>query len=205
LAEDVLALHDAIQHVLVVENRAGDMHVVDQAGRSPSPFSENMNGPAKDSTVAPAMILGAASQFGTVWRYGQLRLVGMLYAELGALCAPIDDNSYLMVTTPSEETLTVMNSLQDNLPNLLQTRTPAREKLAIISATDVDAAIRSFFANTKLCDPNQVRMERADLNAERTSWQVAGSYRPPHAIRFKRYSIELDARTGAVTKFDGRV
>lgn len=202
LAEEVLALHDAIQDVLIVENQAGEMHVLERAGRQDTPFPEIIDGPGKDSIIAPAMILGAASQVGKVRGSGQLRLVGMLYAQLGALFVPIEEDSYLMVTTSNENLLDVMKALQDALPKIRLNRYSASEDLVIESALQVDQAVRSFFANTRLSEPNQVHMDHANLNNNGLSWQVAGSYRPAHAIRSKRYRIELDARTGAITKFE---
>jgi hypothetical protein len=198
LADEVLALHEAIQHVLLVENRAGEMHIVGQAGRNNSSFMEGMTEAEKDS------ILGAASQVGKIWRYGELRLVGMLYTQLASLCAPVDEDTYLMVTTTNENLSAVMNSVQQALPNLIRKQIAPTQTLAISSAVEVDQAVRSFFANTRLCEPNLVRMDHAILNPSDQRWQVAGSYRPSHAIRSKHYQIELDARTGAVTKFETR-
>jgi hypothetical protein len=202
LADEVLALHDAIQYVLLVENRAGEMHIVGQAGRNNSSPVEAMTEAEKDSIVAPAMILGAASQIGKVWRYGELRLVGMLYTQLASLCAPVDDDTYLMLTTTTENLPAVMNTVQQALPSLMRKRATPTQTLAISSAVEVDQAVRSFFANTRLCEPNLVRMDHAILNPNDQRWQVAGSYRPSHAIRSKHYQIELDAKTGAVTRFE---
>lgn len=202
LADEVLALHDAIRDVLIVENRAGDMHVIDQAGRIDYAFSEAMDGAGKDVIIAPTMILGAASQVGRVRKSGQLKLVGMLYAQLGAIFAPLDDNSYVMVTTSNENLPEIMKVIQEELPNVIRRRYPAEEVPAIQSAVDVDEVVRSFFARTRISEPNQVQMDHAALNGNGHSWQVSGSYRPPHAIRSKRYRMELDARNGAVTKFE---
>jgi hypothetical protein len=204
LADEVLALHDAIQHVLLVENREGEMHVVDQAGRKSASFFEAVDESEKDSILAPAMILGAASQVGKFWRYGELKLVGMLFEELASIFAPIDDDSYLMVTTSIPSLPNVMNIVQDALPALTRKQSALTQPLAIDSANAVDQAVRSFFANTNLCEPNLVHMDHAVLNPDDRRWQVAGSFRPTHAIRSKRYQIELDAKTGAVTKFEAR-
>ena len=205
LADEVLALHGAIREVMVVENRAGEMHVADRAGRNDHPLFDAVNERERDTVVvAPTMILGAASQIGNIQKAGELRLVGMLYEERGALFAPINDDSYLMVTATNENFLEVMITLERALPNILQKRYFTSERLAINSAIDADQAVRSFFGNTRLCEPNSVHMEDATLNTTERSWQVSGSYRPAHAVRTKRYYIELDAKTGAVTKFQAR-
>jgi len=205
LAGEVLALHGAILEVMVVENRAGELRVSDRAGGNGRPFFDAVNERERDTVVvAPTMILGAASQVGNIQKAGELRLVGMLYEERGALCVPITDDSYLMVITANESFLEVMNALQRALPNILQKRYFTSEPLVINSAIDADQAARSFFANTKLCEPSNVHLEDATLNTNALSWQVSGSYRPTHAVRTKRYYIELDAKTGAVTKFQAR-
>jgi len=202
LAGEVLALHDAIRDVLVVENRAGDMHVIDQAERIAPSFEESLEGAGKDSIVAPTLILGAASHVGKVWRSGELSLIGMLYDQLGILCAPVDENTYLMATTSSQSLLEVSKTVHEALPSLIRKRFPAPSPLAVGSASDADQAVRSFFGNTRLSEPNQVHMDQAILNSADHSWQVSGSYRPTHALRSKHYRIELDAKTGAVTKFE---
>jgi hypothetical protein len=154
--------------------------------------------------VGPTMILGAASQVGNVHNAGELMLVGMLYEQRGVLCVPINADSYLMVTTTSESFQEVMNALQHSLRSIMQKRYIASEPLAINSAIEADQAVRTFFANTKLCEPNNVHMEDATLSSNEHSWQVSGSYRPTHAVRTKRYYIELDAKKGTVTKFQAR-
>ena len=202
LAEEVLALHDAIREVTIVENRAGELHVTDRAGRNDRPLFDAENERERDVVVvAPTMILGAASQIGNIQKAGELRLVGMLYKERGALFAPINEDSYLMVTTSNEALPDVMQTLQRQLPNLTRKTNFSSEKLAINSAIEADQAVRAFFANTRMCDPNHVQMDDAVLNTSEHSWQISGSFRPAHGVRTKRYRIELDARTGAVTKF----
>jgi hypothetical protein len=154
--------------------------------------------------VAPTMVLGAASQLGNVKNAGQLKLIGLLYEQRASLCVPLSEDSYIMATTTSEAFLEVMKTLQDRLPMIMQKRSFVPEPLAISSAVDADQAVRSFFANTRLCEPNSVHLEDATLNAGTRSWQISGTYRSAHAVRTKRYYIELDAKTGAVTRFQSR-
>jgi hypothetical protein len=205
LAGEVLALHEAVRQVMVIENRAGELHVADQAARNGPDLPNALNEHERDAMlVAPTIILGAASQMGNVQRSGELRIVGMLYERLGMVCVPLSHDSYLMAATSKESFHEFMNSLQQTLPSLLQNQFFKSDLLAINSAIDADQAVRSFFATAKLCEPNSIHMEDAILNASRQSWQVSGSYRPFHAIRSKRYYVELDAKTGAVTKFQVR-
>jgi len=205
LAEEVLALHAAILRVLIVENRAGEIRIVGQAGKNGHQFLDAASEREKENLVfGPAMILGAASQVGNANSAGELKLVGMLYEQRAAVCIPIDADTYLMVTTANENFLEVMNTLQHSLPDILRKRYLRPEHLAVNSAIDVDQTMRTFFANARLCEPNNVHMEDATLNTSGQTWQVSGSYRPTHAVRSKRYYIEIDAKTGAVTKFQAR-
>jgi len=205
LAEEVLTLHADLRNVVVIENRAGELHVIDQASRNGNQLLDNVSERERDTlVVAPTMILGAASQVGNLQKAGALQCVGMLYERWGTLCIPLTGDSYLMATTASESFLEVMQTLQRALPNIIQRQHLRPETLAISSAIEADQAVRSFFGNTRLCEPSNVHMEDAILNASEHSWQVSGTYRPTHSVRGKRYYIELDAKTGAVTKFQAR-
>lgn len=204
LAQEVLALHDAIEEVLIVENRAGDVHVADQARRNGRSNRNNLKDAGKDPMFGPTLILGAATQVGDAQKSGQLKLVGMQYARLGLVCVPISDNSYLMATASNESLAEVMKTVGKALPHITRKRPTTAEALALDSALDADQAVRFFFTSTNRCEPNNLHIDHVALNTGDQCWQVAGSYRPPHAIRSKRYQIELDARTGAVTKFESR-
>lgn len=205
LAEEVLTLHADIRNVVIIENRAGELHVIDQATRTGNQLLDTVGERERDTlVVAPTMILGAASQVGNLQKAGVLKLVGMLYERWGTLCVPLSGDSYLMATTASESFLEVMQTLQHTLPSVIERQHLLPQSLAITSAIEADQAVRSFFGNTRLCEPSNVHMEDAILNAGAQSWQVSGTYRPTHAVRGKRYYIELDARTGAVTKFQAR-
>lgn len=204
LADEVLALHRAIRNVMIIENRTGELRILDEAMRDGQPLLNGLGERERDAlVVAPTMILGAASQVGNIRRTGEVRLVGMLYAQQAVLCVPITDDSYLMVTTVNESFLEVMNTLQHALPNIIQKGSTV-ESLTVNSAVEADQAVRAFFTKTRLCEPNSVHLEDATLNPTEHSWQISGSYRPAHAVRTKRYYIELDAKTGAVTKFQVR-
>jgi hypothetical protein len=190
---------------VIIENRAGELHVVDQAARNGNQLLETVTERERDTLiVAPTMIIGAASQVGNLQKAGILQFVGMLYERWGTLCAPLSADSYIMATTTNESFVEVMQTLQHSLPSVLQRQHFRPEPLAIASAIEADQAVRSFFGNTRLCEPSNVHMEDAILNAGTHSWQVSGTYRPTHAVRGKRYYIELDARTGAVIKFQAR-
>lgn len=205
MANEVLALHQAIREVTVVENRAGELQVTERATKDSDFSLEAVNEREKEIiAAAPTMVLGAASQVGNLEKAGRLRLVGLLYEERGSLCVPINEESYLMVTTETEGFLEVMKTLQDSLLRLMQKRNVVSEPRGVTSAIEADQAIRSFFAATKLSEPTSVRLENATFDATKQFWQISGTYRPPHAVRTKRYHIELDARTGAITKFQGQ-
>jgi len=202
LASEVLALHPGIRDTMLVENRAGELQVTDQAARNGSlPFDAVSEHERETIVLTPSMILGAASRLGDLEKIGRLRLVGLLYEQRSSVCVPISESSYLMVTTPNESLQDVMKALQDGLPNLIRKQNFGPESLIIISAIEADQAVQSFFTKTKLCEPNNVHLEDAILNTSEHSWQISGTYRPAHAVRSRHYNIELDARTGAVTKF----
>ena len=204
-ASEVLALHPAIRDTMLVENRAGELQVTDQAARNgSSPFEAVSEYERETIVLTPSMVLGAASRLGDLEKIGRLRLVGLLYEQRSSVCVPIGENSYLMVTTPNESLQEVMKALQDGLPNIIRNQNLSPESLTVTSAIEADQAVQSFFAKTKLCEPNNVHLEDATLNTSEHSWQISGTYRPVHSVRSRHYNIELDARTGAVTKFQAR-
>lgn len=205
LAEELLALHDAIEEVLIAENRAGEIRLVGQAVRNGPSVLETMTEAGKESMFGPTLVLGAAEQVGNAQGSGQLKLVGMQYARFGVVCVPIDDNSYLMAKASNENLLEVMKVIGKAMPYMTKKRSTTPETLALGSALDAHQAVRSFFVSSNLCEPNQVHIDHAVLITTDHCWQVGGSYRPFHAIRSKHYQIELDAMTGAVTKFESRV
>jgi len=204
LADEVLALHNAILRVMIVETRAGELHVVDEVSRRNPALFNSVSQQANDILlVAPTMILGAAAKIGNLQGTGELSLVGMLYEEQGLICAPVNEATYMLVTTPRESLHGVMETFERTLPRVLDKRSPISRSLAINSAAEADQTVRAFFANIGLCDPTSIRMQDATLNPNDHSWQISGVYRPAHALLSKRYIVRLDARTGAVTTFQG--
>lgn len=205
LAGEVLALHPGIREAFVVENRAGELHVADEATRNGNSALDLVSEREREIFVAaPTVVLGAASQVGNVEKAGRIRLVGLLYEQRGSLCVPIKEGSYLMVTTATETFLDVVKSLRDALPGIMRDRDFVSESPAISSAIEADQTVRSFFATSRLGEPSSVRLESATLDTNTHSWQISGTYRPPHAVRTRHYYVELDARNGAVTKFQAR-
>ena len=204
LAGEVLALHDAIQEVLVIENRAGDVRIIDQAIREGPSLLEAAMGAEKDTILlTPTVVLGVAARLGHIQRVGGLRLVGLLYEQRASVYVPISENSCLMASITKESLREVLQALEGMLPRLVQPDRTA-ESLTISSAVEADHAVQSFFSKTNLCEPSNVRLEDVTLSVNGLVWQVSGTYRPPHALRAKHYNIELDAKTGAVTKFQAR-
>ena len=134
---------------------------------------------------------------------GELSFVGMLYEERGLICASVDAATYMLVITPKESLLRVMEAFEGALPRVLDKQSSVSRPLAINSAAEADQMVRSFFANIGLCDPSSIRMQDATLNPNDHSWQISGVYRPARALLSKRYIVRLDARTGAVTNFQG--
>ena len=205
LADEVLTLHRAILEAMVIENRAGELHIACKATRNDTSLLDAVNDREMEIIVAaPSMVLGAASQIGNVEKAGSLRLVGLLYEQRGSFCVPINRASYLMVATATESFLEVMKTLQDSLPRIMQKRNSVSETEAISSAVQADETVRSFFAITGLSEPSSVHLKSATLDTDKHSWQISGTYRPVHAVRSKGYCIELDARTGAITKFQAQ-
>ena len=195
-AKEVLAVHDAINEVLIIEDKAGESIIADEAHRFEGldpVFAD------KNAMLAPMLILGAASRLTSGME--PAKLVGITYANQGVLFTPIDDNTVLMLTTRIESLSEVTEEVHRALPELLKRRSMGSEKYAVESAVDADKIIRSFLATTKRGDPTRAQIQSVTLDERDHVWRASGSFRSRFSLRSLHYEVAIDARTGSVTEF----
>lgn len=197
-AKQVLAVHDAINEVLIIEDKAGESIIADEAHRSGG-LDSVLGDFDKNAMLVPTLILGAASRL--TGESGPARFVGITYANYGVLFTPIDDKTMLLLTTRPESLSAVTDEVQRALPGLLRRRSMGYEGYAVESAVDVNEVVRSFLATTKLCDPTRAQLKSITKEQNGNLWRASGSYRPWLSLRSLHYEVEIDARSGSVTKF----
>ena len=199
LAEDVLALHDGIREVLILEDRAGQFVVTEEAARNDtSLLSDGMNNASRDAPLAPTIILGAASQFGG--EPGALRIVGMLYRKGGIMFSHLDENRVLAISTSPESFSDVVEVVNKSLTRLRE-EFESRGKAGAVRSAAVAEDIARFFLEGKVRGPAYVSINDVSYRGINHRWEVHGSYRSSRSIMSKRFQVEVDAENGSVMRF----
>ena len=199
LTEEVLALHEGIREVLVLEEKAGMFIVTEKAGKDEAQRSlDDLDSPANNGPLAPAVILGAAAQFAK--SPSSLELVAILYNDEGVMLTYLDDSKLLEICTDPPSLYDAMRIVNESLPKLVKEHEiGGKLGAAIMSATEAEEIARSFVMKTRKSTStsiNGITHRSAD-----NKWEIQGSYRSSHLSRVKEFQIELDAENGSVTSF----
>ena len=199
LTEEVLALHEGIRQVLVLEEKAGMFIVTEKAGVDEAQRSlDDLDSPVDNGPLAPAVILGAAAQFAK--NPGSLELVAMLYNNEGVLLAYLDDSKLLEVCTDPPSLYDAMRIVKESLPKLVKEHELAGKFGATIkSATEAEEIARSFVMRTR--KSTNVSINGITHHGADNRWEIQGSYRSSRLSRIKEFQIELNAEDGSLISF----
>jgi len=195
LSKDVLALHDGIQEVFILENRPGQYAVAEEATRSTSLLSLSFHEVGNHAQIVPAVILGGAGQFTS--EPDSLRLVGILYQRWGVIFTHLDEKRLLALSTSPESLYSVMERVNDSLPGLLK-RERREEAADVKSAAEAEAIARSFLIGRLR---GSISVDEISYRGTDHQWLVHGSYRRSRWVFAKRFQVELDADNGSVMRF----
>lgn len=201
LADDVLALHDGIREVLILEERAGQHVIVEEAARDgveQELLASRLEEAHGGVSLAPNIILGAAEQFGG--DPGGLKLVGMLYKKSGVILCNLSESRLLAISTSLESFHSVMEIMNKSLPRLIE-ESGVRIKEGAVRSAAVAEDIARFFLEGKIHGPVAVSVDDVAHRGINHRWDVHGSYRSPSSITSKRFQIEIDAENGSVMRF----
>jgi hypothetical protein len=194
LARRVLALHEGIREVFVLEERSGEYAVVDEATRNGvSLLSESMHETRKHAPLVPALILGAAAQL----TGNSLKLIGILYREGGVVFTHIDEKRLVALSSAPENLYKVMEAVNDTLPGLLE-REFAERAGGVESAAEAEDIARSFFVGRLR---GSILVDEVYYRAADHRWMVHGSHRSSRWVFSKRFQVELDADNRSVMRF----
>jgi hypothetical protein len=196
LARSVLALHDGIWEVFVLEQRRGQYVVVEEAARNGvSLLSESLHEVRKHAQLIPVAILGAASQF--TGEPNSLRLVGILYRSGGVIFTNLDEKRLLALSTSTEGLYGVMEKVSESLPELLE-RERGEAAVGVRSAVEAEALARSFLFDRLR---GLILVDEISYRGTDHRWLIHGSHRPSRWGYSKRYQVELDGDDGSVKRF----
>jgi hypothetical protein len=196
LAKSILALHDGIREVFVLEHRLGQYAVVEEATRNGvSLLSENLHKVRKHAQLIPVAILGAATQF--TGEPNSLKLVGILYRNGGAIFTNLDEERLLTLSTSSESLYDVMQKVNDTLPELLE-RELGKGAVGVKSAAEAEALARSFLFDRLR---GSILVDEISYRGTDNRWLIHGSNHPSRWASSKRFQVELDADNRSVMRF----
>jgi len=199
LVDRVLALHKDIHEVLILEDRAGDHYVIGEASRKGvTLLADNVNMASREGLLAPAIILGSATQFGGQ----QSRLVGIEYELAGLLFAPLDENKLLALSTKADSLGDVWQIISAALPQL---RDLARETSVVsggvTSTAEAENRARYFLAGRYPNKSTQVVIDEVSYRRGDQQWEVHGSVRSRPWNLPRRFLVEVDANDGYVKRY----
>lgn len=199
LTEKVLALHDGIRQVLILEERSGLFIVAEKATKNEvSSSPDTLDGTVETGALAPALILGAAAQFDK--SPGSLKLVGILYRDEGIMLTYIDESKVLEICTEPSSLYDGMRAVNEALPGLVkQLETGGKTGGAIKSANEAEDIARNYVAKTR--KSTRVFINAVTHRPADNRWEIQGVYSPSRLSLSKDFQVELDAEDGAINSF----
>jgi hypothetical protein len=199
-AEEILALHEGIREVFILEERGGRFLVTDEAVRGDTKvLSDKIDFAEPNAPLAPAIILGAATQFGG--EPTPPRVVGMLYHKAGIIFSQLGENRLLALSTLPASLYDAMETLSGALPSLVGEHTlGAKAEIAVKSAADAENIARYYVAS-RTGGSTHVMIDGVSYEPGTGRWETNGSYRAIGGIRSKHFQLDVDAEDGSVMKF----
>jgi hypothetical protein len=198
LADRVLGLHEDICEVYVLEDRAGEHVVVEEAYRKGVTLLANsISGSGMHGLLAPMIIIGSTSQFGGQ----QSKLVGVEYEKAGLILAPLDENKLLALSTKVESLHDVMQTVSKALLKIKEDAQVPTGAGAVASAAQAENSARYFLAGRYSGGPNRIQFDEVTYRSHDQKWEVHGRHRSWMWGLTERFQVEVDARDGFVKGF----
>lgn len=195
LAESILALHQDILEVYIIEEREGQNIVTDEASKSgASLLAEGMNQMGTNAPLSPSIILGAAGQI--LQDSKPTKLVGILYAGGGVIMSPIDEAALFVASTTPSSLFDVMRKIAESLPRITQGRGTVN---AVNSASDAEDKAIAFLAKPPQQSYSSVHIEEVVYQNTEQVWSIRGWLQT--RIRRRRFQMNVASRDGAILKF----
>lgn len=198
LTEEVLALHDGIRDVFILEEKGGQFVVAEEASRNTTARLSNFINESRNATLAPALILGAASQLSKT--PGSLELVGILYNDVGIMFAYVSEDKLLAISTEPSTFSSAMQLVSEALPDLIKESQFGRKVLgAVKSVEDAGEIAQTYVMRTTRA--SRVLISEINYRAANHKWEVHGSYRGSRITPSREFQLEVDSEDGAIMSF----
>ena len=200
LAESILAVHEEILEVYILEERDGRHIITDEASKSGATLLAGvMEQMGRNAPLSPTIILGAAGQ---IIREMPTRLVGILYGGGGVILSPISEGSLAMLSTSSSSLFNVMQKLSEALPKIL--KQSIGELNAVNSASDAEDLVTTFLARRAGGSSARVRVDEVSYQAVDGFWKING-YLQSRGWQKERFHAEVNAQDGSILKYSSVV
>ena len=146
--------------------------------------------------MLPALILGVAAQF----RMGRFppKMVAIPYGDVDVLFCQLVDKRIMVIAAYSNSLPKVMELTSAYLQKF--TEKGSRANL-IKSAAEAEQAVRQYLENGHVPSNTNISVDDVIYREVENRWTVSGSW-PAHWFREKHYSVELDAATGLIMRFN---
>jgi hypothetical protein len=191
---DVLALHEGIIEAFIVEEHSGDHVVVDRASRSDSMPSKTLWA-KHEQLLLPELVLGAVTQF----RRGLSppKIVGVSYGDMGVLFCHLSDNQTLVLATQPEALSKVMKLAEEYVQKFAETKERIDSNL-IKSAIEAEDIVRGYLLNRRMHGGKSISIDEVSYRESDGRWIVGASFTGVLPLTTKHYSVQIDARSGAI-------
>lgn len=196
LAESILALHQEILEVYVIEERDGQSVVTDEASKSgASLLADGMNQMGRNAPLSPSIILGAAGQILQGSR--PTKLVGILYSGGGVIMSPIDEGRLFIASTTPSSLFDVMRKITESLPRITQGFRGTVN--AVNSASEAEERAIAFLTKRPQHTYSSVYLDEVVYLNDDQLWSINGILQS--RMRKKSFHIDVAAKDGAVLRF----
>jgi hypothetical protein len=134
LAERILALHEDIFEVYIIEESDGQPTIVDEASKSGiSVMGDWMNQPGRGSPLGPIVVLGAAAQ---IIRDRPTKLITIVYGEEVVVLVPIEERRLVALSTSYDSLFSVTRTVTQQLPRMTREQKSVGIPYQLRSSTD---------------------------------------------------------------------
>jgi hypothetical protein len=195
LAESILAVHEEILEVYILEEKDGRHIITDEASKSGATLLAGvMEQMGRNAPLSPTIILGAAGQ---ILRDRPTKLVGILYAGGGIILSPVSEGSLAMLSTNSSSLFSVMQKLSEALPRILRQSTGQLN--AVSSASEAEDVVTAFLSR-HTGGSGHVHVEDVSYQSVGGFWKVGGFLQ---SRRWQKdwFHVEVNAQDGSVVKY----
>jgi len=187
LSDEILLVHPSIMKVLVLQEGADRIDVVEKASRSDfGKETDEVDESLESGSLNPAKILGDAGDL----NLGIPKLVGVVYSGELLVFARISSYRVLAVRAEASTMPEVLQSLDMALPRLadgpgMSSRSVHRAK----SAADITETAQNYVrAIVRSAD---VAIDKVALDQAERIWEIHGSYRTIPLSRSRRFELQL--------------